>query len=276
MRKSSHSGYFHGGTLWILFICLRIFDDMPRSRSDYYNTIEYIGPRPRKPKKPNFFGGWVIVAITLIAAVYFVKPLVGNLLAAQEAPSEAQTEQIANGLLASGEPSEILAAEALRYSNLAIAYDPAYFKIDFPQGDVPFSKGVAADLVVRCYRKLGIDLQPEIHEDMKANHRLYPELWGSHVIDPNIDHRRVPNLKTFFARKGETIKTSRNSADYKTGDIVVWALPNAESHIGIIVPGPDGDGGAPWVVHHPAGGGVKWEDALFDYQILGHFRYTGK
>ena len=249
---------------------------MARSRSGFYNAIEYIGPRPRKPKKPNFFGGWVIVAITLAAGVFFVKPWIGNVLAAQKGPSDAQTELIANGLVASGKPGDILAAEALRYSNFAITYDPAYFKINFPGGDVPLAKGVASDLVVRCYRKIGIDLQEEINKDMKSSHRQYPELWGSNAIDPNIDHRRVPNLKCFFSRKGETIKNSREAAEYQTGDIVVWALPNADMHIGIVVPGPDGQAGSPWVVHHPAGGSVKWENALFDYQLLGHYRYPSE
>ena len=252
---------------------------MARSRSQFHNAIEYIGPRPRKPKKPNFFGGWVIVAIAIAAGVYFMKPWIGNVLAAGKGPSEAQTELVANTLIASGKTGDMLAAEALRYSSRAISYDPAYYKIDFPGGDVPAAKGVAADLVTRCYRKVGIDLQQEINEDMKRNYRLYPELWGSHEIDSNIDHRRVPNLKQFFSSKGETIENSRDASTYRTGDIVVWALLNAdkaETHIGIVVPGPEGKGSTPWVVHHPPGGSVKWENALFDYQVLGHYRYPAE
>jgi hypothetical protein len=245
---------------------------MARSRSEFYSTIEYIGPRPRKPKKPNFFGGWVIVAITLGAVFFFGKPLAGKLMAQQKGPSDAQTERIASELVSSGNFGDKLAAEALRYSNTSVTYDPAYFKIDYPNGDVPANCGVAADLLVRCYRQVGIDLQKELHEDMNGNYRLYPQLWGATTTDANIDHRRVPNLQRFFSRTGETIKVSRNPEDFKIGDIVVWALSNAETHIGIIVPGAD-EGTAPWVVHHPAGGGVKWENALFDYQILGHFRY---
>ncbi len=256
-------------------LCLSAFEflqHMARSRSGYYNTIEYIGPRPRKPKKPNFFGGWVIVAITLLSATFFVKPWIGSLLAAENGPTEAQAQIIAGELDRAGTPGDRLAAEALRYSNLPIAYDSAYYKIDFPAGDVPQGKGVAADLVIRCFRKTGTDLQLEVNADMKTN-RNYPQLWGSNPIDTNIDHRRVPNLKEFFKSKGETLTTGRDLAEYKSGDVVVWVLPNAEIHIGIVVPGPDGADEAPWVVHHPSGGGVKWEDALFDHQILGHFRY---
>lgn len=252
---------------------------MARSRSQFHNAIEYIGPRPRKPKKPNFFGGWVIVLIAIAAGIYFTKPWIGSVLAAGKDPSLAQTALIANRLITSANSGDRLAAEALRYSSRAVTYDPAYFKIDFPGGDVPLRKGVAADLVVRCYRKVGIDLQEEINRDMQGNYRLYPQLWGSHAIDPNIDHRRVPNLQKFFSHKGETIKNSRDAATFKTGDIVVWAIPSAEiaeTHIGIIVPGPEGEGSTPWVVHHPPGEAVKWESALFDYQVIGHYRYPAE
>lgn len=251
----------------------RIFQAMARSRSGYYSTIEYIGPRPQKPKKPNFFGGWVIVAIALAAGVFFAKPWVGSLMAAQNGPTEAQSESIVRELEVSDLLGDRLAAEALKYSNRQISYDPAYYKIAYPEGDVPRSKGVAADLVVRCYRGVGIDLQELIHEDMEANFRLYPQLWQAIEPDENIDHRRVPNLQRYFSRKGQVLKLSRDGSDYQVGDIVVWALSNAEIHIGIVVPSPEGEGATPWVVHHPTSDTVKWENTLFDHQILGHFSY---
>ena len=250
---------------------------MPRPRSGYYNAIEYIGPRPQRPKKQNFFGGWVIVAIALVAGIYYGKPLIGEALAAEKGPTDAQAEFIMEQLESSGGFANGLAAEALRYTGRDVSYDPAYYKIAYPQGDVPAAKGVAADLVVRCYRKLGIDLQQEIHEDMKKRFRDYPQLWSAQSPDENIDHRRVQNLQKFFSRKGEVLPASTDPATYKPGDIVVWVLANAaDMHIGIVVPGPADSGQAPWVVHHPAGGGPKWEDALFQYQILGHFRYPAE
>jgi len=249
---------------------------MARSRSGYYNAIEYIGPRPQKPKKPNFFGGWVIVVIALAAGVFFAKPWVGTLMAAEKGPTDAQSERIVSELEGSLLPGDRLAAEALKYSNRNISYDPAYYEIGFPNGDVPRTKGVAADLVVRCYREIGSDLQELINEDMSSHYRLYPQLWSSSTPDKNIDHRRVPNLQRFFSRKGEILKNTRNPSDFRTGDIVVWALSNADIHIGIVVPGPEGEGPTPWVVHHPAGGGVKWESALFDHQIIGHFSYPAR
>lgn len=216
----------------------------------------------------------MIVVIAIAAAVFFAKPWVGSLMAAQNGPTDAQSEKIVTALENSLLSGDRLAAEALKYTNRNIAYDPAYYKIAYPAGDVPRTKGVAADLVVRCYREIGIDLQQLIHEDMESHFRLYPQLWAASAPDENIDHRRVPNLQRFFNRKGRVLKSSRNAADYQTGDIVVWALSNAEIHIGIVVPGPSSEQGAtPWVVHHPAGEKVKWDDALFDYQIIGHFSY---
>lgn len=246
---------------------------MSRSRSGYYSTIEYIGPRPQKPKKPSFFGGWVIVAITIAAGFFFAKPWVGSLVAAQNGPTEAQSESLIRELEKSDLMGDRLAAEALRYAHSGVSYDSTYYEIAYPNGDIPRSKGMAADLVVRSYREVGLDLQELLHEDMKLDFRVYPDLWQSIAPDENIDHRRVPNLQRFFSRKGQVLKISRDEKDYHVGDIVVWALPNAEIHIGIVVPGPEGKSGSPWVVHHPAYEAVKWENGLFNYQILGHFSY---
>ncbi len=250
---------------------------MARSRSNYYSAIEYIGPRPQKPKKQSFFGGWVIVAIAVAAGIFFGKPLIGGALAADKEPTDAQAEVIVEQLESAGGFANRLAAEALRYSGSSVTYDPAYFKIPYPNGDVPANRGVAADLVVRCYRSLDIDLQKEIHEDIEGHFRVYPQLWAAQGPDRNIDHRRVQNLQRFFSRKGQTLSTGSDPREYKPGDVVVWALSNAaDMHVGIIVPGPAGTGDAPWVVHHPAGGGVKWEEAIFQYQILGHFRFPAE
>lgn len=250
---------------------------MARPRSGYHSAIEYIGPRPQKPKKQNFFGGWVIVAIAIAAAVFFGKPLIGGALASGNAPTGEQAEIVMAQLESAGGFGNLLAAEALRYSGSPITYDPAYYKIPYPGGDVPSGKGVAADLVLRCYRKVGIDLQQSVHEDMEKNFRIYPQLWAAQSPDTNIDHRRVQNLQKFFSHKSAALTTESDPSQYKPGDIVVWALSNsADMHVGIVTPGPPGSGDAPWVVHHPAGGGVQWENAVFQYLILGHFRYHGE
>ena len=247
---------------------------MARQRPTFYSTIEYIGPRPQKPKRQNFFGGWVIVLIAIGVGFWFGRPLMPFVKAASTGPSPERASLLIASLSGSSVFGERLAAAALAHSGEHVSYDPAYFQIDYPNGDVPPHKGVAADVLVRCYRKLGIDLQVLVHEDMKANFRLYPQLWSATSPDPNIDHRRVLNLRRFFSRHGEQLPASRNAADYQPGDIVVWSIGRDEFHIGIVVPGPGDRASEPWVVHN-IGAGVKWDNVLFDYQILDHFRYTG-
>jgi uncharacterized protein len=250
---------------------------MAKKRSGYYHTIEYIGPRPQKPKRPNFFGGWVILVIAGAITFWFGRPLAPFLRAAQTGASQEQARLLISSLERSGSFGERLAAAALAHSRKSISYEPAYYTIPYPNGDVPSGKGKAEDVIIRCYRQLGIDLQVEVHEDMAKNFALYPQIFsGVTAPDSNMDHRRTLNLQRFFSRKGKELSSSsRNPADYHPGDIVVWALVgnhSAEAHIGIVVPSPDGNPAQPWVVHH-LDSNVKWENALFDYQILGHYRY---
>jgi len=248
---------------------------MPRYSSGFYNTIEYIGPRPQKKKRPNVFGGWVIGVIAIGLGVCFVKPIYSAMVEEQVKPSSEQADALISGLNHTHTPGSRLAAAALAHSKESVSYDSGYYEISYPNGDIPASKGVAADVIVRCYRQLGIDLQKEVHEDMASDFRVYPQLWNALEPDANIDHRRVQNLQRFFTRHGEDIKVTRDAADYKPGDLVVWGLGNAETHIGIVVPGPGEFSNEPWVVHNN-GSGVKWEKSLFEYQILGHYRYPAK
>jgi uncharacterized protein YijF (DUF1287 family) len=254
---------------------------MPRSRSGFYNTIEYIGPRPQKPKRRNFFGGWVIIVIALGMGFWFGRPLLPFLKATQVVTSAENAGLLISSLNSAPDFGSGLAAAALAHSGETVGYDPSYYKIAYPNGDIPANKGVAADVVIRCYRAKGIDLQVRVHEDMSANFRGYPGLWGATAPDTNIDHRRVANLQRFFEHKGQTLATgqtpspSRNASDYRPGDIVVWELGNAEKHIGIVVPGPGDRASEPWVVHN-MGAGVKWENVLFDYSIQRHFRYPAE
>ena len=245
---------------------------MARSKSGFYSTIEYIGPRPQKPKRHNFFGGWVIIAIAVGMGFWFGRPLVPFLKAAQVRASMDQAALLIPSLESSKTFGDGLAAAALSHSGDAVAFDLSYYKIAYPNGDVPANKGVAADVLVRCYRAMDMDLQVLVHEDMTESFRTYPQLWSASAPDTNIDHRRIPNLQRFFEHKGQTLTPSRNAADYLPGDIVVWSLGNAEPHIGIVVPGPGDRANEMWVVHN-IGAGVKWENILFDYSIQRHFRY---
>lgn len=165
-----------------------------------------------------------------------------------------------------------LADSALTLTKQQVEYDPAYFQIDYPNGDVPPGKGVCTDVVIRAYRKVGIDLQKEVHEDMIANFEIYPKNWGLSKPDRNIDHRRVPNLMTFFSRQGTSKKITSNADDYQAGDIVCWDLGGGITHIGI-VSAKKANGGHRFLIIHNIGSGQVTEDILFEYKIIGHYRF---
>ncbi len=165
-----------------------------------------------------------------------------------------------------------LAERALELTRDKVVYDPSYFSIPYPNGDVPANKGVCTDVVIRAYRKLNIDLQKEVHEDMKKNFSLYPKNWGLSKTDSNIDHRRVPNLMTFFTRKGAKLSITQNPKDYQPGDIVCWNLGGAITHIGIVSNVKNRDKTRYMIVHN-IGAGQVLEDCLFKFKIIGHYRY---
>jgi hypothetical protein len=168
-----------------------------------------------------------------------------------------------------------LSSAALDLTRQEVNYDPSYFKISYPNGDVPADKGVCTDVVIRAYRKLDIDLQELEHRDMVAHSKDYPKLWNLKSPDPNIDHRRVPNLMTFFSRKGTVIPITDSAADYLPGDIVCWNLGGKTTHIGLVVNRMSTHGNRPLIVHN-IGNGQVLEDMLFEYKIIGHYRFTGK
>jgi len=168
--------------------------------------------------------------------------------------------------------TEVLLDAARAQVGVTVIYDGRYARIAYPGGDVPMDRGVCTDVLIRAYRKAGIDLQVLVHEDMSRAYGAYPHLWGLSAPDSNIDHRRVQNLRVFFARHGKTLPVTYAAKDYRPGDIVVWRLPSGQPHIGFVssrtVPGGD----RPFVIHN-VGQGAQEEDALFLYAITGHFRY---
>jgi len=155
-----------------------------------------------------------------------------------------------------------------------INYDGSYRKIAYPNGDVPDHIGVCTDVIIRAYRKLGIDLQKDVHEDMKTHFKEYPQIWGLRGPDKNIDHRRVPNLQTFFKSHGVELPVGNDPNVYQAGDLVTWMLPNNLPHIGIVIDQKSLDGKRPMIVHN-IGAGPVVEDMLFDYKITGRYRYYG-
>lgn len=168
-----------------------------------------------------------------------------------------------------------LSENALSIIDPNIRYTPDYISIPYPNGDVPPMTGVCTDVIIRTYRKMGIDLQKEVHEDMKKHFDSSPKLWGSRKTDTNIDHRRVPNLQTFFKRKGMAFTITQNPDDYQTGAIVTWMINDKLPHIGIVTDRLSKDGKRRLIVHN-VGGGQVLEDCLFRYEITGLYVYESK
>lgn len=165
-----------------------------------------------------------------------------------------------------------LSDAAFQLTKQRVVYDPSYVRIPYPGGDVAADRGVCTDVVIRAYRILGIDLQKEVHLDMKANFNLYPKNWGMTRTDTNIDHRRVPNLMTFFSRKGTVLPKSLKAEDYSPGDIVCWELSGGLTHIGIVYDRKVKGTNRYYIVHN-IGAGQVLEDCLFSFKIIGHYRY---
>jgi len=168
--------------------------------------------------------------------------------------------------------SEDISKEAIELTKYEVKYDGSYYSIPYPNGDVPNGIGVCTDVIIRTYRSLGFDLQKEIHEDMNNNFDLYPKIWGLKKPDKNIDHRRVPNQMTYFKRQGSSLTISNDSKNYLPGDIVAWDLGGGTTHIGIVV-NKKSQFSDNYMIVHNIGAGQNIDDCLFDFKIIGHYRF---
>ena len=179
----------------------------------------------------------------------------------------AQAERLAS------EPwAEKLIAAAEAQIGVTLSYDPAYRRIKFPGGDVPRQSGVCTDVIIRAYRDaFGFDLQLAVNADMKRNFPDYPKNWGMARADSNIDHRRVPNLRAFFKRRGAEVK----AADFLPGDIVTQNLPGNLAHIGLVSNRLNSGQTLPLVIHN-IGGGAQMEDTLIAFEITGRYRFPAE
>lgn len=166
--------------------------------------------------------------------------------------------------------ADALVTAAREQVGVTLSYDPAYRRLSYPNGDAPLNTGVCTDVVIRALRAQGLDLQQAVHQDMRANFSLYPKNWGLSRPDSNIDHRRVPNLMTWFKRQGWALPLGQDAERYRPGDIVTWDLGGGLTHIGIISDRQAGSG-VPLVLHN-IGRGTQEEDILFSFKITGHYR----
>ena len=152
-------------------------------------------------------------------------------------------------------------------------YTQKYYSIAYPNGDVPKSTGACTDVIIRSFRAAGVDLQKEVHEDMKSNFSKYPKKWGLRRPDTNIDHRRVPNLDRYFSRKGKSLQITSEAENFKPGDVVAWDLNGKGlTHIGVVSNKWNTKTGRYLIVHN-IGAGAQLEDVLFEWKIIGHYRY---
>jgi uncharacterized protein YijF (DUF1287 family) len=218
---------------------------------------------------PNFGVGHAAMDNFASASLKSIVGGIGFALAAL-APMEAAGEQPSVPLSA---PASQLVAAARAQVGITTIYDPAFVKLAYPGGDLPRERGVCTDVIVRAYRDaFGIDLQQLVHADMLASFANYPPMWGLRAPDTSIDHRRVPNLKVFFRRKGRELPVTRSPADYAPGDLVTQELPGGLLHIAIVSDTRSQDRTRPLVIHN-IGRGTMVEDTLFAYRITGHFRF---
>lgn len=190
----------------------------------------------------------------------------------KETPVSTASEKPKLAEIASGEIRKLLES-AVEQTTVTKNYDPAYVVLPYPMGDVPPEKGVCTDVVIRAFRKAGVDLQKAIHEDMTKKFSVYPKKWRLPKPDTNIDHRRVPNLQTFFTRQGKSLAITDRAENYKPGDVVAWDLNGKGlTHIGL-VSHLYGEKTKRYLIIHNIGGGAQAEDRIFDWKIIGHYRY---
>jgi uncharacterized protein YijF (DUF1287 family) len=161
---------------------------------------------------------------------------------------------------------------AVEQTKVTTGYDPSWVKIDYPNGDVSSDTGVCSDVVVRAFRKAGVDLQKEVHEDMTRAWAQYPKKWGASGTDTSIDHRRVLNLTTYFDRQGKSLPVTDDRAGYLPGDVVAWQLSDGLEHIGILT-NLLSEEDKHYLIVHNIGAGARLEDVLLAWKIIGHYRY---
>jgi uncharacterized protein YijF (DUF1287 family) len=163
-----------------------------------------------------------------------------------------------------------IARAAATQVGVTTIYDPSYVRLGFPGGDLPLQRGVCADVVIRALRKVGVDLQVELHRDMRGNFSEYPRIWRLKRPDRNIDHHRVPNLMRYFTRMGKSLPAR---TAFQPGDIVAWRLPNNLYHIGIVDSEKVRGTSRHYMIHN-IGAGAQREDILNSFTIIGHYRWS--
>jgi uncharacterized protein len=198
-------------------------------------------------------------------------PLILGLLLAVPLPGASQ-RTVQSAPVTSLDSARSVVQAARGQVGVTVGYDPRYVRIAYPGGDVPVETGVCTDVIIRAFRNVGIDLQRVVHQDMRRSFAAYPQLWGHRGPDPNIDHRRVPNLMAYFRRQGRALPISSDPGAFRPGDIVAWDLGRGLRHIGIVSDRASRRSNR-YLILHNIGAGAREEDVLFAWRIIGHYRY---
>ena len=213
--------------------------------------------------------------LALVAAALTFQSCGGTVLQNPFTQNPSSSSTFERPMIAELQPDAIrhVIQNAKEQLKVTTKYTQDYRVIPYPGGDLPAETGACTDVVIRAFRKAGVDLQKEVHEDMVANFASYPQKWGLQGPDTNIDHRRVPNLQTFFTRNGKTVPISTDGDNYRPGDVITWDLDGkGMTHIGL-VSNLWNDRAKRYLIIHNIGGGVAEEDRLFAWKITGHYRY---
>lgn len=221
----------------------------------------------------------VIRCASIIGAVMFASFGLASLLACSHVGAgaesararEAAAQNLTRQPISDTPQIKQVVDSAIEQIGQTFEYDASYEKLGYPNGDVPVERGVCADVVVRGFRKAGVDLQKEVHEDMSGHFSAYPKKWGAAKPDSNIDHRRVANLMTYFERQGKSVPISNAPSDYVPGDVVAWDLDTHLLHIGIVTDARF-KGMRNYLIVHNIGAGARIEDVLMSWKIIGHYR----
>src|SRR5580765_56299 len=248
-----------------------------RSRKCEHLAAELLRPqgtRPTNPASKRFIMTRQNISVLILTAAVLALAVACQQQSARTRPAlrppEQQTE--VRALAANSPPAlKTIIDGAVDQIGKTTSYDPSYQKLDYPNGDVPIETGVCSDVIIRAFRKGNIDLQKDVHEDMQSNFSAYPTRWGLKSPDANIDHRRVPNLMTYFSRHGKSLSTT-DIDTFLPGDVVTWDLGVGTDHVGMLVnvwykPTQH------YLIVHNIGSGTRLEDVLFSWKITGHYRY---
>jgi uncharacterized protein YijF (DUF1287 family) len=175
------------------------------------------------------------------------------------------------------DPLDLLIGAKKTVAN-ADAYTPeaeGYISMKYPMGDVPRTIGVCTDVIIRAVRNAGIDIQKELHEDIRRARAAYPMVKGAG--DPSIDQRRVGTLLPYFKRHWEshTARLDDPADPLRPGDIILmdtFPSRSGPDHIGILSDRLD-DQGLPLVINNWTDGTVTAEmDLLTFVPVLYRFR----